>query len=232
MKKIRTLLVVFENEVSSNLISAFRGAIISKVGFGNQAFHNHSENGFLYKYPEIQYKIISKKAALYCIGNGVDEIHNFFGLRSWEVQLHDKKLDLKIDRLDLNTFNFNIWDKYFQYHIRDWLALNEKNYKTYHQLSSLKEKISLLEKLLVGNILSFAKGIGWHIDKPVKVEIRQLKGQKMIRYKGVPLIAFDVDFSSNVFLPNYLGLGKSASHGFGVVRMERKKINEEKNDND
>lgn len=226
MAKVRTLLVIFENEISPRLTSAFRGAVISRVGIENQAFHNHSEHGYIYKYPEIQYKVINKKAALYCIGNGVDEIHNFFGLRNWDILLYDQKLELKIDRLDLNTFHFNIWDTSFRYYIRDWLALNEKNYKIYHQLSSLKEKIVLLEKLLIGNILSFAKGIGWHIEKPVKVEIRQLKGQKMIRYKSVPLMAFDVDFNSNVFLPDYLGLGKSASHGFGVVRQFRTKKNE------
>ena len=212
-------MVIFENEITPSLISSFRGAIISKVGYDNQVFHNHNGDEYIYKYPVIQYKVISGKAALFCIGAGVDEIHHFFGLRNWAIQLHQRRLDLKIDRLDLNNFNLNVWDKTFRYHIRDWLALNERNYKVYQQLSGLKEKIAVLERLLTGNILSFAKGIGWQIEKPIIVEIQQLKGQKMTRYKGVPLMAFDVDFNCNVSLPNYLGLGKSASHGFGMVRQ-------------
>lgn len=224
MKKVRTLLVVFENNISQNMVSAFRGAIISKVGAGNKSFHNHDEEGFVYKYPAIQYKVISKKAALYCIGSGVDEIHHFFGLKSWDIQLHDQKLDLKIDRLDLNTFTFNVWDKNNYYHINNWLALNSENYKKFMQLTGLSEKITFLERLLTGNILSFAKGIDWQIEKPIKVEIQDLKGQKMVKYKGTPLMAFDVDFSCNVSLPNYLGLGKSASHGFGVVRQIKTEI--------
>lgn len=222
MKKIRTLLVVFENEISAGLISSFRGAVISRVGFDNKTFHNHEGDKYIYKYPAIQYKVVGKKAALYCVGEGVDEIHNFFGLSNWDIIVQGRKLGLKIDRLDLNSFNFNVWDKMFSYQIRNWLALNTENYKKYQQLEGLAERIQMLEKTLTGNILSFAKGIDWHIDKPVKVEIGQLKGQKMIRYKGVPLMGFDVDFKSNVFLPNFLGLGKSASHGFGVVYQNKK----------
>lgn len=217
MKKIRTLLVVFENEISAGLISSFRGAVISRVGLDKKVFHNHDGEYYVYKYPVIQYKIIGQKASLYCIGNGVDEIHNFFGLRNWDINVQDKKLELKIDRLDLNNFNFNVWDKMFPYQIRNWLALNAENYKKYKQLSGMADRIQMLEKLLVGNILSFAKGVEWQIEKPVKVQIQELRGEKMVHYKGVPLMAFDVNFSSNVFLPNFLGLGKSASHGFGVV---------------
>lgn len=218
MKKVRTLLVHFENQISPQQISSFRGAIIARVGWENRVFHNHEDDKLIYKYPLIQYKVIAKKASLYCLGEGVDEIHHFFGLRNWDIQLQDKKIALSIDRLDLNNVTLNIWDKYFHYTIYDWLALNADNYKKYQAIPGLAEKIQFLERLLTGNILSFAKGIGWHIEKPVKVQIKQIIREKMIRYKGVPLMAFDVAFAANVFLPNYLGLGKSASHGFGVVR--------------
>jgi hypothetical protein len=48
----------------------------------------------------------------------------------------------------------------------------------------------------------------------------------MMKYKGISFAAFDVLFKTNVSLPNYTGLGKGVSHGFGtVVRMYN---NEEK----
>lgn len=225
MHKLRTLLVVFETPILKSMISSFRGAIISRVGLDNKIFHNHDNDKLIYNYPFIQYKVAHKKAALFCIGPGVDEIHEFFGLRNWDIQLQDKKVELKIDKLELNNVTLNVWDKNFHYTIYDWLALNAENYKKYQSISGLADKIQFLEKLLTGNILSFGKGVGWHIEKPVKVKIEKIKGEKMIRYKGVPLMAFDVAFAANVFLPNYLGLGKSASHGFGVVRMINKKEN-------
>ncbi len=86
--------------------------------------------------------------------------------------------------------------------------------------------IQMLERTLTGNILSFAKGIEWRIDKPVQVQIQELKGEKVIRYKGIPLFAFDLNFNCNISLPNYLGLGKSASHGFGIVRQFREPGNQ------
>jgi hypothetical protein len=119
-----------------------------------------------------------------------------------------------------------VWETSFSYSIQNWLALNEENYKRYKGMVGLTEKLTLLERLLTGNILSFAKGIEWRVEKPVKVELQEVRGEKIIRYKGVPLVAFDVQFRCNVSLPNYLGLGKSASHGFGIVRQYREQRNE------
>lgn len=220
--KVKTLLVSFETALEPDKVSAFRGAVIEKVGREHPAFHNHAgEEGFIYKYPVIQYKIIHNRPSFFCVGEGVDQIHHFFGLKSWDVVVHGEKLNMAIHKLDLNQCTLNVWDKKFNYTLRNWLALNAENYKTFQAITSLKEKTEFLEKKLTGNILSFAKGVGWHIEKQVQVEIQDIKGQKMIRYKGVPLMAFDVAFSTNVFLPNYLGLGKSASHGYGVVYQSK-----------
>lgn len=61
MKKIRTLTIIFEGEIKSYEIPAFRGAVIDKVGQENIIFHNHlNDNEFIYKYPLIQYKQIKR----------------------------------------------------------------------------------------------------------------------------------------------------------------------------
>ncbi len=227
MKKIKTLFVQFDDSLASWQVPAFRGAVIEKVGRENLLFHQHnSDNGLIYQYPVIQYKSIQQKPSLLCIGEGVDEIHKFFGLRNWDVTINGEKHQLKIHRLDLNNFTINIWEKQFHYSIRNWLALNAENYQRYQSTGSLTERVALLERLLKGNILSFAKGIEWRIEREIKLQIQELKGEKVIRYKGIPLIAFDVYFTCNIFLPNYLGLGKSASHGFGIIRQFREPNNQ------
>jgi len=226
LKKLRTLIVSFDAPMEVYQTSAFRGAVIEKVGRQHEMFHNHvGDKEFKYSYPVIQYKIIRKLPTLYCVGEGVDEIHNFFGLKNWDINLNGKRVELKIHKLDLNTFNLNVWDKNFSYSLNNWLALNAENYKLYQALTGLCDKVKFLERLLTGNILSFAKGVRWRIEKPITTEITEISNQKIIRYKGVPLLAFDVSFKTNVFLPNYLGLGKSASHGFGVVKSLNKKQN-------
>ena len=80
------------------------------------------------------------------------------------------------------------------------------------------EKIAILEKILTANILSFAKGIGWHIEQPVKVVIKDVKMERNSKMKDILVRTFEIDFRSNVYLPDYLGLGKGVSKGFGTLR--------------
>lgn len=219
MKKIKTLLVQFESALKLNQVPAFRGAIIEKVGRDNILFHHHkSEKELLYSYPLIQYKSVNNKSAIFCLGDGVDEIHKLFNASTWEINLKGEKISLKIDRLDLNNQLVNIWTDQFKYNLRNWLGLNAENYKRYTAAEAVKDKVAILEKILTANILAFAKGIQWTIDKPIELSITDLISQKMIKYKGVPLMAFDVAFQCNVSMPNFIGLGKSASHGFGILK--------------
>lgn len=221
MKTIRTLLVSFDNNVPHHNISAFRGAIIEKVGRENLLFNHHIDNNtLLYRYPLIQYKSIRRKPAILCLGDGVDEIHKLFNKSSWEIDLRGKKTDLVIDNLNLNNFRLNIWDKSFDYRLYNWFALNEKNYQRYNSLTSEMDRLEMLERILIGNILAFAKGMDWHVEQEIRVRIREIRNTKQLKYKNTHLMAFDVNFSSNVFLPNFIGLGKGASHGYGVVRSK------------
>lgn len=224
-KKIRTLHISFDTPVSPSKVSAFRGAIIEKAGRENLLFHNHLGNDkYVYKYPLIQYKVIRNQPSIYCLDAGVDHIHRLFEQKSWVINLLGEKVELKVDRLDLKTITLNVWDKSFHYTIANWQALNEENYKKYTKLESLKEKVEMLERILTGNILSFAKGIDWHIEQQVKINISDIKQEKVKRMKDIQVGAFDVAFSCNVFLPNYIGLGKGASTGFGVVKQIKNEL--------
>lgn len=220
MKNIRTLLVTFDNLLNRWETSAFRGAIIEKVGRENLLFNHHIDNNtLLYRYPLIQYKSIRRKPAILCLGDGVDEIHKLFNKSSWEIDLRGKKTNLVIDNLNLNNFRLNIWDKSFDYRLYNWFALNEKNYQRYNSLTSEMDRMEMLERILIGNILAFAKGMDWHVEQEIRVRIREIRNTKQLKYKNTHLMAFDVNFSSNVFLPNFIGLGKGASHGYGVVQI-------------
>src|SRR5699024_10852813 len=179
--------------------------------------HPLNDQQYLFRYPLVQYKSIQKKAGILCLGYGVDEIHKLFNKSSWEILLKGKTVNLEIDKLNLNSFTLNVWNKTYSYALNKWLALSSKNYQKYKQLDSKIDRIEMLEKILTGNILSFAKGVDWHIEKQIKVRIHNIKKTKNIKYKNTHLLALDIDFSTNVFLPNFIGLGKGASHGMGMV---------------
>ncbi|MCF6183080.1 MAG: CRISPR-associated endonuclease Cas6 [Bacteroidales bacterium] len=75
-----------------------------------------------------------------------------------------------------------------------------------------------MQDILKANILYFAKGIDWEISKPLELDILSIEHTKAVRLKDQKVIGFDINFRSNVFLPNYIGLGKSVSLGYGVLR--------------
>ncbi len=220
VKKLKFLKVQFDTQIAPYEVPAFRGAVIAKVGREDTLlFHNHIEDQqYNYAYPLVQYKTIQKNPAIICMGEGVEAIHKFFEQRNWDLTIGDKTHEMKIHKLDMNQFTMQVWDKSFQYSISNWLPITQKNYEEYTHLESIGDKIKYLEHKLIGHILAFAKGIDWQIEEEIKVSITDYKEPHFVRLKGVKMMAFHLSFKTNVFLPNYLGLGKSVSLGFGTVR--------------
>ncbi len=218
---------MFNNELHPHEIPAFRGAVVKKVGREHVLFHNHlNDKEFINRYPCIQYKSLGGKPAIFCIEEGVDEMYKFFVKKDWNIELSNRILELKVDRLDLKQVNLQVWNKKFSYRISSWVALNPDNYLKYRQIPVESDKKAFLEKILVGNILSMAKGVGWNVDKPIVLEVKDLLREKLVVIKGVRITAFDLRFETNVYLPNHLGLGKSVSHGYGILRHDQTKTME------
>lgn len=223
MKKIRYLIVEFSNSLHPREVPAFRGAVAAKVGTEHVNFHHHlSEREFLFGYPVIQYKSIRRKAALVCVDFGVDEIHHFFHNQNWGVQINGRKEKLEVQNLKMRQFVMQVWDKSFNYSIVNWLPFNDENYKKFKATDDWLVQQELLESIMTGNLLSFAKGIDWDVDKKVSVRVDEIVRKKTLKIKGQTYLGLDVNFRSNVFIPNYLGLGKSSSKGYGMVRALKK----------
>jgi hypothetical protein len=225
LKSVRTLVVRFDLPLRPFEISAFRGAIIEKVGREHILFNHHiSDNKFLYRYPLIQYKSINRQPTILCLGEGVDEIHKLFNKSHWDIDLNGRKAVLTIDEMRFGNATLNVLDNVFNYQLHNWLALSEKNFQRYKNLNNEIEQIEMLEKILVGNILSFAKGMEWEITEQIKVRIQNIRKNKNLKYKSTHLLAFTIDFSTNVDLPQYIGLGKGVSRGYGVLTHQKNKV--------
>lgn len=218
----------FSEKLHPAEIPAFRGAVANKIGWQHDIFHNHTEEGRqINRYPLMQYKSIGGKAGIFCMGEGVDEIHHFFNQGTWKIQLSGRELNLEILNLELKQHTFQVWDKLFEYQIDNWLALNDKNYEEYTKLKFATEKIEMLENVMKGNMLSMAKSIGWTIEKDIRMKIADIGTPKFLPLKGVKLMAFSLPFYTNMSLPRNLGLGKGVSHGFGSIKNQKKSdINE------
>ena len=228
--QINVLLVRFSNELKTEELPLFRGAVVDLVGEdGNILYHNHvSDDKLRYSYPFIQYKRINGKAAIVCVKEGVEEIGRLFAMGEINVRIGNRLECLTVEKLNAHKSIVQVWDSEFAYHIRKWLPLNGENYEKYMQTESLAEKYAMLESLLVGNMLSFAKGVGIRFEKQVVCKITSIDDPHIVTYKGVKMMSFDAEFKSNVSIPDYVGLGKGVSLGFGTVVRKYEKENEDK----
>ncbi len=217
MPKIKTLLLRFENDLSSAEIPKFRGAVIASLEQKNILYHNHDENGVVYKYPRIQYKRLHQKAAIVCINEGVEAVHELFTSNNFFYQIGDRKVQMRIQSIDVYETSLDYCDDMKGYRLRNWLPLNSENYKEYQSLERLADKVVFLEEKLVGNLLSFFTSIGFRANDLIRLNITNILDQRLARYKNVKLMAFDVEFKCNLTLPSYIGLGKSVSVGFGTL---------------
>lgn len=217
MPVIKTLILQFANELSTNDITKFRGAVIASLKEKNILYHNHIEDRFRYAYPLIQYKRIHQKAAIVCIGDGVKAIHELFASDNFLFKIGEKETEMKMDNVKVYDNEISIFDTIQYYRIRNWLPLNSENYAKFQNADSLVERIQILERILAGNMLSFLKGIDIHLEEQMELHITSILDQRPAIYKRVKLISFDIEFKTNLYLPQYIGIGKNASVGFGTL---------------
>ena len=226
MKKVKTLFIQLENNLAPDEVHRFRAAVIEATERQHDLFHNHKdEDKFHYRYPMIQYKSIGGQATLLCLGEGTNVVHHFLGQPQITLRIGKRREELSVDRVDLKQVLVQTWSSDLFYRLDYWQALNRKNYADWKSLEneSLSDQISFLEKILTGNLLSACKGMDFRVEERLKVKIKQIRGQRWIYFKDQKVLTFNLDFSVNLSLPDYIGLGKGASVGFGLLKSKRQR---------
>lgn len=181
------------------------------------AHHHKIDGSLIYKYPCVQYKVINGSWLLIGFNKGLDIIKNTFNdLKSINI---DGKLEEIFGKgLESYTTSFSISSEQLQYQfLTSWLALNEENYERYKKLQTRQERKELLKKILVGNIISMSKSLGYTVPEIIKADIINFRRIRT-SLKGTPMLGFLGTFKVNFEIPDYWGIGKSVSRGFGTVK--------------
>ena len=215
---VNSLLFRFNTVLCLNEVPLFRGAILKCIRDDTHLlFHNHvDDDHFRYGYPKVQYKSLSMHAGILCLAEGVDEMERLMKVFDKTMWIGQRKVLLDGGQAWTQETDVEIGDKAF-YRITDWLPLNGENNDAFFRLQTDEQRFDILQRILVGNILSFAKGFSIFFTEQVQCEIQSIDGFRMIECKSVWMKSFDVVFSCNVRLPDFIGLGKHASFGCGVV---------------
>lgn len=220
MGEVKTLLIRFDTALEHRELPLFRGAVISLLPHKPLVYHNHTGEGLRYGYPLIQYKRLEGRAAILAVGEGVDAIGELLEVSSFDVMIGRRRETLRIDRIETGSYAVAESGRPLRYRLSDWLPLNEANHERYERMEGLMARIDMLERVLTGNILSMLKGVGIFVDFPILTEIATLAPLRRVRYKGTTLLATDIDFATNIVLPDLIGLGRHASVGYGTLSRQ------------
>lgn len=192
-----------------------RGAI-SQV-MQRTEFHNHVGQKLNYVEPFIRYDTSFGRLAAIGICNGamlLKELPRFQSLRLGQNDVDVHRQTMTPSRVEVGAVEKSIRYRF----VSECLPLNQENHDRWRRMHQ-SEKSELMRRILVGNVLSFAKGIGMSVTARLEAECELAAVGFRTLKPGVRLLGFTGEFSVNFKLPPMWGLGKSTSRGFGTVQQ-------------
>jgi len=181
--------------------------------------HQHVTDRLIYNYPLIQYKMLGGTPLVLGINEGAEvlkEIYDKFD----EIKLDETSYSILERGLTVKSEDFGCSQEIHSYRFSTpWLALSQENYPKYLD-SSWQERKELLRRILVGNILSASKGLGYMAKEHIRLEVGRFYDEICL-LKGMKVTGIIGEFTTNFEIPEFMGLGKSVSRGFGAVTRLR-----------
>lgn len=177
--------------------------------------HQHNADKFVYSYPLVQYKIIEDMPMVIGINEGAEVLKYVYDKYD-DIKLGEEVYEIVEKGISVKNQEFGLSDKIHSYEFATpWLALNQENYMKYYSLKDSLERQEFLRKTLTGNLLSMSKSLDYRVSDKIKCDVSvQIRKRKL---KDVNVMAFTGGFCANFLIPDYLGIGKSVSRGFGAV---------------
>jgi len=213
---VKTLLLTLESD------KPIKGTAHELRGFFANKFneytllHQHMFDKVIYQYPRIQFKMINGTPIILGINEGVElleEIHTKYS----NIKLGENIYEIVESGMVIKNQLFEATNNPFIYEFTTpWFALNQDNYLKFFQLQNKRARDEFLSRILLGNLISISKSFSYTITKELTctVDIKIRKGQM----KDVKIMTFIGQFYVNFNLPDFFGIGKSVSKGFGSIR--------------
>ncbi len=180
--------------------------------------HNHFEDGRLrYGMPMVQYKVLDGVPTLVGLQEGAKLLTDlFFQMKT--LRIEHREYAVMERNISFQNVQVGIEAGLFDYRFQTlWLPLNQRNYPEYLNKSP-DERKAFLGRILVGNLLTFFKGLDLMLPAGVRVMATvRPEEPRQTNFKDTQLMAFNGSFTTNAVLPNLIGLGKSVSRGFGTI---------------
>jgi hypothetical protein len=177
--------------------------------------HHHAANGrVIYQHPLIQTKVLNGDIVITGLAEGamiLEVLPN-----PGKLSLAQRVLDVVEEERESRIVPVGPTEKLIEYSfVTSWLPLNQANHVKYLTCSS-EARSDLLSRILIGNLLSLSKTIRLNVQ--TRLEPRHsLVETESVQPKGVELLGFTGTCAINFSLPDFWGIGKFSSRGFGTL---------------
>jgi hypothetical protein len=188
-------------------------------------FHNHYPDGksiYRSKGAPFQFKVINNEVFILALNEGVEFAESFQWPNEIKMPLGRTGLTIELALVSKSKREATFQPIAFQCYrnISPYIALNQEKYKAYLTLSE-NERRAFIESGLANHILTASKWCGITVDKEkhvIKTQLIQMKAGPPIKIKDeLSFTPFDVMFECNTDVPDYLGIGRFVSRGYGTM---------------
>ncbi|MEN6611294.1 MAG: CRISPR-associated endonuclease Cas6 [Methanoregulaceae archaeon] len=208
-----TLHPVNPDTVQNNTLRAYFEKALSTY----LIFHENDIGPLIHRYPVIQLKIIDDMQMVIGINEGASALLEICSGNT-EIQVNDTTYRISGNGRSLKIEEFGHSEKMRSYEfVTPWLALTQENYRKFYTLKGKEQRDTFMGTVLTGNLRSLARSVGY--DSPLEITGETQVKFRKDRIENIPDMVFTGKFSVNFSIPDYLGIGKSVSRGFGTVRQ-------------
>ena len=178
--------------------------------------HRQEADSFIHRYPVVQCKMIRNFPTVIGINEGALFLKEFAD-ETREILLGPDMYRVAEHDILIRDEEFGISETIQSYEFATpWLALTQENYKRFYKLTGKPARDEFVQKIFVDTLLSLSKSLGYEVPAPIRADTN-FHFQKD-RLNGAGVMTFTGKFQANFQIPEYLGIGKSVSQGYGAVR--------------
>jgi len=215
--KLHTTIIQFpEISLKTRDAHKLRGYFGNLFKEHSDLLHNHYASGeSKYQYPLVQYKVVKNTPYLIGIEEGGVLLVDLF-LKIKQISIENKVYTVNSKNITNKITEINEFTSLNEYKFETlWMGLNQKNHQEYLKLKFQQEKNAFLNKQVQNSILSFYKGIGFYTKD--RIMVTSTLQEKSTKFKNKNMLVFGGTFVTNAILPEWVGIGKSTSRGFGTI---------------
>lgn len=184
-------------------------------------FHHHTPNGkSIARGAKIQFKLINQELYLLGVGEeGVAFMQSFQWPQEIKIRFGNTMhtVLMTYESLKTDLAKFSLTPSLIYRTISPYLPLNQQAYSRFRKISDAERRL-FIENRLKLHILSAAKWCGVWVKHQITTSLIAMRLCHPIKVKkSLTFAGMNVMFETNTEIPNFMGIGRFVSRGYGTV---------------